>query len=102
MVEAASDGTFRLATGETGLFFSQFIGVNHFSHEVQLYIENPVEVRLDVQLKPYEYVRDFSGVKVIGDFNNFSSKSAKPMQNQPDGIYAAQFETSADRFGKGV
>ena len=97
-VEVANDGTFKLTTGENGLLFVQFTGVNHLSHEVPLYVEKPVEVRLDVQLKPYEYVRDFSGVKIIGEFNNFSPQSARPMQKQPDGTYSAEFETSAEKF----
>jgi thiol-disulfide isomerase/thioredoxin len=97
-VEVASDGMFKLVTSETGLLFVQFTGVNHLSEEVPLYVEKPVEVRLDVQLKPYEYVSDFSGVRIVGDFNNFSSQSARPMQRQPDGTYAAEFETSAAKF----
>lgn len=97
-VELTDDMTFKLTTNETGLLFVQFTGVNHLSHEVPLYIEKPVGVRLDVQLKPYEYVNDFSGLRIIGDFNRFSSQSAKPMQKQPDGTYTAEFETSAEKF----
>jgi thiol-disulfide isomerase/thioredoxin len=97
-IEVARDGTFKLATSEAGLLFVQFTGVNHLNQEVPLYVEKPTEVRLDVQLKPYEYLSDFSRVKIIGDFNDFSSQSAKPMQKQPDGTYAAEFETSAQKF----
>jgi thiol-disulfide isomerase/thioredoxin len=97
-VEVSRDGTFRVAANESGLLFIQFTGVNHLMHEIPIYVAEPVEIKLNVSLKTYEYKDDLSGVKVIGDFNGFSPESATPMRKQPDGSYVAEFETTSGRF----
>lgn len=97
-VEVARDGAFKVATGETGLFFIHFTGVDHIRQEVPLYIEQPTEIKLQVQLRAHEYESDLSRAKIIGDFNGFSSQSPRPMQKQEDGTYAAEFETNAAKF----
>ncbi len=95
-VEVAKDGFFRIATSETGLLFVQFTGVDHSRQTVPVYIERQTRIKLNVQLSINEYASDFSGVKIIGDFGNFSS--AQPMQKQPDGTFTAEFETQAKQF----
>ncbi len=97
-VEVAKDDAFQITTAETGLFLIQFTGVNHLMREVPIYIEQPAEVKLQVQLRAYEYMSDLGGAKIIGDFNGFSFQSAMPMQKQTDGTYAVEFETSASKF----
>jgi thiol-disulfide isomerase/thioredoxin len=96
--EAASDGSFKLATDERGFLMIQFTGVNHLMYEVPLLIEKPLSVRLDVRLSTYDYVDDFGGVKIIGDFNNFSPRSGRFMNKQPDGTYSSEFQSAAERF----
>lgn len=96
--EAGKDGSFKLATSETGLFRLQFTGANHQPHEVVLLIDEPAEVKLDVKLKTYDYKESFDEVKIIGDFNNFSFDTARAMKKQPDGSFAAEFEVVSEKF----
>ncbi len=48
--------------------------------------------------KTYDYAADLSHVKIIGDFNDFSFNSAKALEKQPDGTFAAEFETNGRKF----
>ena len=57
-----------------------------------------MKIDLNVRLKAYDYRDTFGEVKIIGDFNDFSSKSAKAMEKRPDGTYFAKFATTANRF----
>ena len=97
-VEAGQDGGFKLATAETGLFQLLFTGANHQPHELLLLVDRPTQVALDIRLRTYGYKDDFNEVKIIGDFNDFNFKSARAMVRQPDGIFVAEFETTAGRF----
>jgi thiol-disulfide isomerase/thioredoxin len=95
---AGPGGRFRIGTNETGLFVLQLAGVNHESHGLTLLLDGPARVGLSVRLKANDYVTDFKDVKIIGDFNDFSFKSARPMEKRPDGTFVAEFETAAGRF----
>lgn len=97
-VEAAKDGGFRLTTAETGLLTLQFTGVDHQSRKITLFADKPQEIAVEVRLKANDYAEEFGGVKIIGDFNEFSFKSARPMERLADGTFAAEFDTSAARF----
>jgi thiol-disulfide isomerase/thioredoxin len=97
-IEVAKNGFFRIATTETGLVFVQFTGVDHLEEEIPLYIEQPARFRINARLSHNDYVTDLSRVKIIGDFNDFSSQSAQPMKRQPRGTYLAEFETPKPRF----
>lgn len=97
-VEAAEDGSFRLVTDVSGLFRLQFTGVNHQSHEIVLLIEKSAEIGVNAKLKGHDYVTDFSGARIIGDFNNFSSSTGKPLEKQPDGTFVAEFDRAGERF----
>jgi thiol-disulfide isomerase/thioredoxin len=57
-----------------------------------------MKIDLNVRLKTYDYRDNFGEVRIIGDFNDFSSKSAKAMEKRPDGTYFAEFDTPANRF----
>jgi thiol-disulfide isomerase/thioredoxin len=97
-VQVSRDGLFRLATSETGLLFVQFTGVDHLQEEVPIYVDRPGRIKINARLSVNDYGQDFSGLKIIGDFNNFSSQSAQPMEKLPDGTYVAEFETQAKQF----
>lgn len=90
-VQAAKDGSYQLTINESGLFTLQFTGANHKSLETVLLIEKPVTVEINAKLTAYDYVTDFKEVRIIGDFNKFSFSSAKTMEKQSDGTYAAEF-----------
>ncbi|MCL4509606.1 MAG: redoxin domain-containing protein [Bacteroidetes bacterium] len=123
MVDPGKKGRYTITIDSAGIWILRYAGVNHYSHDVALYIGTPVTVnvdaqfngndlkdtvtayvdkpatlKIDVQLKGYGYVDTLKDVKIIGDFNNFSFASAVPMQKQADGTYTAEFETKADSF----
>jgi thiol-disulfide isomerase/thioredoxin len=97
-VEVRKNGNFELTTSETGLLVLWFTGVNHQSHKMTLLIDRPQKLGLDVRLKTYDYRDDFSEVRIIGDFNEFSINSASAMVKSSDGLFVADFKTSAKRF----
>ncbi len=122
-VDVDRDGKYTITIDTAGIWILRYAGVNHYSHDVALYIGTPVTVnvgaqfngndlkdtattyvgksaalKIDVRLKGYGYVDTLKGVKIIGDFNHFSFPSAVPMQKQADGTYTAEFETKADSF----
>ena len=97
-IAVGKDGRFRLTTTETGLLVFRFTGVDHQWRRITLLVEKPMKVDLNVRLNTYDLRDDFSEVKIIGDFNDFSIKTAKVMDKRPDGTYSAEFSTTADRF----
>ncbi len=94
--EAAADGRFEIATADSGVFYLVFTGVDHERKQVPLIVEGPVELALDVRLATPEYVDDLSGVKVIGEFNDFEVASARDMRERPDGSFVLEIEADAD------
>jgi len=97
-LQVSRGGSFRIATSETGLLFVQFTGVDHSQEEVPIFVDGPGRIKINMRLGINQYRNDFSGVKILGDFNNFSSQSAQPMQKLPDGTFVAEFETQAKQF----
>jgi thiol-disulfide isomerase/thioredoxin len=97
-VEVAKDGNFELQFDKTGLVYLNFTGVNHYELMMPLLIEKPLREKMAVQMKPYDYHADFSGIKIAGDFNNFNLGAAQPMTPQADGTFAFEAETSASTF----
>ena len=80
-MEVAPDGRYELETDTTGVFRLRFTGVHHLEKSGTLLLTgtgNPLEI--DAQLSTHTYKEDFSEVKVIGDFNDFSfSKDTRAM-----------------------
>jgi thiol-disulfide isomerase/thioredoxin len=97
-VPVGQDGSFKLVTTETGLLVVRFTGVDHQSRKVTLLVDKPMKIELNVRLKTYDYRDDFAELKIIGDFNDFSFKSAREMNRRSDGTYFAEFDTAASRF----
>ena len=97
-VVVGQDGSFKLITTETGLIVLRFSGVDHQSRQITLLVDRPGKLDLDVRLKTYDYRDNFSEVKILGDFNDFSFKTAKTMDRRSDGTYFTEFVTTAERF----
>ncbi len=97
-VEATKEGSFEIKTGETGVLLIQGTGVNHLQLQTALIIEKPTKVEMDLQLGTFRYPPEITQVKIMGDFNNFSFNTARQMERQPDGTFAAEFETTAEKF----
>ncbi|NUO81350.1 redoxin domain-containing protein [candidate division KSB1 bacterium] len=95
---ADAQGDFTLRFEHTGLLSLRCVGVNHYQHMIPLWIEPPVHEKLTVRLRLYEYVDDFSEVRILGDFNEYDFNSAEPMARQSDGTYVFETETEADTF----
>ncbi len=93
----SNDGEFQLTFSKSGLYRLSFTGVNHYELEAPLLIEEPGPIFLSIQLRAYEPPDSISRVRMIGDFNNFStSKGAINMERRDDGSYVATVETNAD------
>lgn len=96
LVEA--EGSFRIATSQTGLLFLQGTGVDHAEHRAALLIEKPQSLEVEMQLKTYPFLKEFADVKIMGDFNGFNFNTAKPMDKLADGTYTAEFEVKEKTF----
>jgi thiol-disulfide isomerase/thioredoxin len=95
---AGSDGSFSIKFAQRGLLYLSFTGVNHMQHVFPVLAEKPIQEKIEMRLKAYEYNDDLSQVKIIGDFNGFSFQSAQPMTPQADGTYVFETEVTADSF----
>ncbi len=97
-VKVESDGSFKIATTETGLIVAEFTGVNHAAYDVPLLIEKPTTIGMSVKLATYSYIDDPKELKFMSDVTNFSYNSAQPMQKQEDGTFAIDVETKQDKL----
>ena len=93
-VQVNSDGSFKIATTETGLIIAEFTGVDHAAFDVPLLIEKPVNIGLDIRLATYSYVEDPKELKIMTDLTDFIFNSAQPMQRQSDGTFVIELETT--------
>lgn len=99
-VEASKDGSYQISTNETGLLMMQFTGASHRRKYVPLFIENNQtnnNIKLNVKLSANEYNSELSELRLIEDFDNPNSQSAKVFQKQADGTYVVEFATNKDR-----
>jgi len=90
------DGRFAIATASRGLFHLMFTGVGHASAKFPLLVEGPATIAVDVRLPRYAYTDTLEQVAAVGDWNNFSSATARPLVRQPDGRYTLEMEAAAD------
>jgi hypothetical protein len=75
-----------------------FTGVNHLQTSIPLLLDKPMHSTINIRLQPYEYNDDWSDLKIIGDFNDFSFQTGEPMTQQADGTYTFETATAADQF----
>ena len=97
-VQVGSDGSFKIATTETGLIVVEFTGVNHAAFDVPLLIEKPTNVGLSVTLATYSYVDDLKELKIMSDLTDFAFNEAQLMPKQSDGTFAIELETKRDKL----
>ncbi len=97
-VEVDKDGRYEVRAEKTGSFVLGFTGVNHLQTTIPLLLDKPIRTTINVRLKPYEYNDDWPDLKIIGDFNDFSFQTGKPMTKQADGTYIFETATTSDKF----
>ncbi len=95
VVKADRDGRFRLTIPSDGVWMLVFKGVHHADHIVALYVSKPQPIEVNVKLTSYTYLKDFSGIKAIGTFNNWYFITGVPLHKQSDGTYTAEIRTKA-------
>ena len=95
--EVSPGGSFEITPEQTGVIRLNFIAAFHEPNGVSLLILKPEKIRLDVRLKTYEWVEDFTAVQVIGDFNGFSRTSgAVALHQLSDGTFFADVDNPRD------
>jgi thiol-disulfide isomerase/thioredoxin len=97
-VKVGKNGSFELRTADTGLLLLQFTGIDHQARKLALLVDKPRKLALDLRLKSYDYLNNFDEVKILGDFNNFSFKSARAMNKQIDGTFVVEFDAAGSQF----
>lgn len=93
------DGSFRMRVDTTGVFELQFTGAHHQNQTATTYVDDDT-LTADVRLATYPYSDDFSDLKLMGTFNDFSFDSGTiPMTKQDDGTYTATVPAPGDSVG---
>jgi thiol-disulfide isomerase/thioredoxin len=98
IADADKKGKYRITVDSAGVWMLVFAGVNHSSHQVALYVDEPKKITLNIRLKTYDYLDSLDAVKIDGDFNHFNMQTANSMEKQSDGTFLAEFNTKADSF----
>ena len=96
-VRAKDDGSFEIATKETGLLVVEFTGANHMALDVPLLVEKPLKIGLSVSLATYSYADEIKDVKIMTDMTNYAFEKAEPMQKQSDGTFTIELQTTKDK-----
>lgn len=95
-VDVDKDGHFKMEVDSSGIWILHFTGVNHTEYKLALYADKPSALNVNVRLKTYDYLSNFSNVKVIGNFNEWIDSTAVPMKKNPDGTYTAEINSKSD------
>ncbi|MFZ1292224.1 MAG: thioredoxin-like domain-containing protein [Melioribacteraceae bacterium] len=94
----ASDGNFNIKLSKKGFYYIRFCAVGHQPFEVPFYIENKENVKVSIVLEP-TYIDNFTQIKIIGDFNDFSfANNVVEMQTNNNNEYTAIVKAIADTF----
>ncbi len=97
-IDVNKDGSYEIQIDDEGIFNLTFSGVNHSAVTLPILNDERKIIELNVNLPRYKYVDEFDDVDIVGDFNNFSFRTAKRMTKQDDGTYYAKFKTDQDTF----
>lgn len=99
--DVSAGGAFDIPLNQSGLIRLNFTAAFHEPSGVALLLLKSDKVRLDVRLKPYDWVNDLKDVRVIGDFNGFSRDSgAAALRPLADGTYFADVDfASSGKMG---
>ena len=96
LVEVQKDGNYKIHIDSRGLWMLHFIGIYHHQYQIAIYANNSKNIKLNVKLETYHYSNSFDGVKIIGNFNDWSVPRAVPMKKEKDGTYSAIVSSSFD------
>ena len=91
-VEVGKDGSYKIATTETGLIIIEFTGVDHASLDVPLLIVKPTNIGLSATLATYSYLDDPKELRLLSDVTKFSFDRAQLMEKQSNGTFAAEIQ----------
>ncbi len=96
IADVDKEGRYSITVDSAGIWALVFAGVNHSSRQVELYVDKPGKINLDVRLKTYDYVDTFSDVKIDTALNPQGTQTAGLMQKQTDNTFTAEFQTNGD------
>jgi thiol-disulfide isomerase/thioredoxin len=96
-IKVEKNGSYKILTKLKGIITLNFTGDKHARKSVVVFIENTSKIKLDVRLIPYEWEKDKKEIKLIGDFNDFSSDSGYIlMKKQNEGKFTASLDIQED------
>jgi thiol-disulfide isomerase/thioredoxin len=92
-VPVGSDGSFGLATAETGALMIRFSGTEHVAEDIPLYVDSEPIVEVDVRLATPKYVEGPGGVKALVKEGDDFTREA-PLEQRADGTLTARVESA--------
>ncbi len=96
-VRVEEDGSFMLDLPDEGYHDLLVTAVNHRSLRIPLVSDDGFALTgVRITPAPYQYNDPLEGVRVIGDWADFSRRAAEPMTLQDDGTFAYEREVEAD------
>ena len=94
-----AQGRFSFSVSSPGAYTLFAAGVFHRTLFTPVFVETPGTVEVNVRLATSEYRKELTDLRVIGEFNKFSTDSGGiPMERQPDGSFTATVEWKGDRL----
>ncbi|NOG47546.1 MAG: TlpA family protein disulfide reductase [Calditrichaeota bacterium] len=95
---ADKSGNFSLQV-ESGKYYMLYLtAVDHKALTVPLVTdEKEITVDVTIQLKANNYKKTFEDVKIIGDWNKFSFRSAEDMKKTDDGTFIYSLKSDAEK-----
>ncbi len=90
------NGKYKIEIESEGLWTLHFTGIFHHEYTVALYCTTPENIKLDVKLETYKYLKKFDNVKVIGNFNDWAIYKGIPLNKERDGKYSVVIESKLD------
>lgn len=90
------EGRFSLTLSRPGFHLIDIAGVYHRSLMVPAFVEPGQPFGLDVRLETVKYLDRFDSVRVIGEFNGYSTETGVPMVRRSDGTFAATIECKSE------
>jgi len=95
-IEVGPDGSFSFSVADPGYYNMAITGVNHQATLTPLIIreeDEGEEIGMKVMLSPNEFATALENVRIIGDWNDFSFRTADTMTRRKDGKFVYTFET---------
>lgn len=98
--QISENGKFNFELNE-GQYYSLYItAANHIGYLTPIITdEKDLDINLEIQLDAIEYENTFENVKIIGDWNGFSFRSADDMSKQNDGTFFFEVQSDSPKVG---